>query len=166
LLPSRRDRDGLTGAPNRKRFFLDLHSTLQTRKPFALVLANVDEFRKVNEAFGHELANNVLCTMATAFAKRCAESGVRGPYRDGGDSFSFLVVRHIERAFEFAEALRTDVQQMRFPAHPVCRVTIRLAVATSPADGIDAGKLRDKVHHLVYGHQQERKRNQVISSTD
>ena len=40
LVPTRPDRDGLTGALNRKRFFIDLQSTLQTRKPFALVLAD------------------------------------------------------------------------------------------------------------------------------
>ena len=161
LVPTRPDRDGLTGALNRKRFFIDLQSTLQTRKPFALVLADVDEFRKVNDAFGHELGNSVLRTLATAFARRCAEFAVRGPYRDGGESFSFLVVRNVERAHEFADALRTDVEKLRFSDYPDCRITIRLAVATSPVDGIDAGKLWDKVHHLVYSHPDERRRNQV-----
>jgi diguanylate cyclase (GGDEF)-like protein len=152
----------LTGALNRKRFFIDLQSTLQTRKPFALVLDDIDEFRKVNDAFGHELGDSVLRTLATAFARRCAEFAVRGPYRDGGESFSFLVVRNLERSHEFAEALRADVEQLRFSACPDCRITIRLAVATSPVDGIDAGKLWDKVHHLVYSHPDERRRNQVI----
>ena len=152
----------MTGALNRKRFFIDLQSTLQARKPFALVLADIDEFRKVNDAFGHEMGDSVLRTLATACARRCAEFAVRGPYRDGGESFSFLVVRNLERAHEFAEALRADVEQLRFSAYPDCRITIRLAVATSPVDGIDAGKLWDKVHHLVYSHPDERRRNQVI----
>jgi len=103
----------------------------------------------------------VLRTLATAFARRCAEFAVRGPYRDGGESFSFLVVRNVERAREFADALRADVENLRFSDYPDCRITIRLAVATSPVDGIDAGKLWDKVHHLVYSHPDERRRNQV-----
>lgn len=85
--------DPVTGIGNRRRFDLDLAAamaaSMDTGKPFALVLADVDRFKSINDAFGHEVGDEVLRETA-----RRLRSGVRQGdriARIGGDEFAAIV---------------------------------------------------------------------------
>ena len=158
LLYGWRHRDPLTGLCNRKKFFKDLNSALHRSNNVALILADVDEFRNVNDSHGHQIGDTVLRQIAKALTARCAATGTLGPYRDGRESFSFLLTREVENARTIAELLRADVEHLRFDPHPEVKVTIRLAVAVAPADGKTSDEMWQNVHSVVYG---ERRRNQV-----
>jgi diguanylate cyclase (GGDEF)-like protein len=156
-----RRRDALTGLYVRKKFFKDLNSALHRSSRVAVILADVDDFRNVNVAQGHEFGDTVLRQMAKALAARCAVTGTLGPYRDGGESFSFILTREVENSRAVAELLRADVEHLRFDSHPEVKVTIRLAVAVAPADGKTPNELFEKAHVVVYSNPRERRRNQV-----
>jgi len=156
-----RERDFLTGLPNRKRLFKDLNSALHRSTRVALILSDVDEFRKVNIAHGHEFGDSVLRQIAKVLTRRCAATGTFGPYRDGGESFSFVLDKGAENSRAVAEALRTDVERLRFEPHQDAAITIRLAIAVAPEDGKTPDQLWDKASSVVYCHPSERRRNQV-----
>ena len=156
-----RERDALTGLRNRKRLFKDLNSALHRSTRVALILADVDTFRNVNIAHGHEFGDSVLRQMARVLTARCAATSTLGPYRDGGESFSFVLERGVENSRAIAEALRADVEQLRFDPHQEATVTIRLAIAVAPADGTTPDELWEKATSILYCHPSERKRNQV-----
>ncbi|WP_082666520.1 sensor domain-containing diguanylate cyclase [Aureimonas sp. AU4] len=85
--------DPVTGIGNRRRFDLDLAAamatSMDTGKPFALVLADIDRFKSINDAFGHEVGDEVLRETA-----RRLRSGVRQGdrvARIGGDEFAAIV---------------------------------------------------------------------------
>ena len=156
-----RGRDALTGLRNRKRLFRDLNSALHRSPRVALILADVDEFRNVNIAHGHEFGDRVLRQMAKVFTQRCAATGTLGPYRDGGESFSFLLEKEVENSRAIAETFRADVEQLRIEPHTKTAFTIRLAIAFAPEDGTTQAELWGRATSTVYCRPSDRRRNQV-----
>lgn len=156
------NRDFLTGAFDRDKFFQDLDSALHRSSNVAMLLADVDEFRKVNDLGGNHFGDSVLQEMTKVLAKRCKDSGTNGPYRFGGATFCFILENEdkIENARLIAEALRQDVEHLRFEPHRKLLVTIRLGVSLSPKDGTTSNELLAKADSLVY--RKPRRRNQVL----
>jgi diguanylate cyclase (GGDEF)-like protein len=113
-------RDALTGLLNRRKFHNDLDSALRHAEQIAYILADLDEFKKVNDTYGHEVGNRILRDVAQIFATRCAASrSSLGPYRHGGEAFCvFLTDVDVEKMVEFAESLRAGVERLRFDAYP------------------------------------------------
>ena len=156
-----RGRDALTGLRSRRKLFKDLDSALRRSARVALILADVDEFRNVNIAHGHEFGDSVLWQIAKVFTQRCAATGTRGPYRDGGESFSFLLENEVENSRAIAEAIRADVEQLRVKPHQESAITIRLAIAVAPEDGTTPDELWGRATSVVYCRPIDRRRNQV-----
>ena len=85
--------DDLTGLPNRRALDEEiahaLASARRTRRPFAIVMVDVDRFKFINDTHGHAVGDATL----TAFSTRLA-SAVREPdrvYRYGGEEFCLLL---------------------------------------------------------------------------
>lgn len=128
-------RDGLTGIPNRRRFeehfdYLWGRSAGEGA-PIALILTDIDFFKKLNDSLGHQEGDRCLQEVA-----RKLESLVLGEEdlvaRYGGEEFVVLLWNcGRERAAEMAEALRMGVRELeiRHPEHPSGIVTISLGVA-------------------------------------
>ncbi len=86
-------KDGLTGLYNRNTFDLRVKSALKTfdegGKPFSIVLFDVDDFKNVNDTFGHLSGDKVLqkvaqCMQATFRKNDCIA-------RFGGDEFAVVI---------------------------------------------------------------------------
>ena len=94
-VPQSRDMDGLTGLPNRRAFGRILRSAIADRLPGdhkALVQFDLDDFKGVNDAYGHTVGDQVLKAVADRLA------GGIGPEdhvcRLGGDEFAALISRY------------------------------------------------------------------------
>jgi diguanylate cyclase (GGDEF)-like protein len=82
--------DHLTGLPNR-RWFYDAGATLvrtTDRRPLAAVLVDLDDFKRINDTFGHRAGDEVLVTVARRLA---AVAGAGLVARLGGDEFVALL---------------------------------------------------------------------------
>ncbi|MGH8519551.1 MAG: diguanylate cyclase domain-containing protein, partial [Panacagrimonas sp.] len=86
--------DGLTGLSNRRYF--DEHLTLQwaqctrERNEFSVLLIDVDEFKKYNDAYGHLQGDEALKRVASAIAE-CVERPADLAARFGGEEFSAVL---------------------------------------------------------------------------
>ncbi|MDL2322075.1 GGDEF domain-containing protein [Desulfosarcina sp. OttesenSCG-928-B08] len=85
--------DHLTGLANRRNFY-NFYSIFflgaSARKyPFTLVIADIDHFKAVNDTFGHEVGDRVLCHVADIFRAGCREADKL--YRWGGEEFLLLM---------------------------------------------------------------------------
>lgn len=81
--------DSLTGLPNRSYFQVS-HSNLVRKKiAHALLVFDLDDFKKINDSIGHEVGDELLCRVA----ERLTDIGRRQDtlYRLGGDEFGLLV---------------------------------------------------------------------------
>ena len=87
------DHDPLTGLFNRRRFAEELDRILaysrRYRTPAALVAIDIDNFKFVNDTFGHATGDELLVAIAEALRARCRDSDIAG--RLGGDEFGVIL---------------------------------------------------------------------------
>jgi diguanylate cyclase (GGDEF)-like protein/PAS domain S-box-containing protein len=107
------DHDALTGLFNRRRFEeeLDRHIALGRRYGMsgALLLLDLDEFKGVNDNFGHRAGDGVLTAVAVVLTHRLRESDIVA--RFGGDEFAVLMpVGGVGEATELADLLVKAIQ--------------------------------------------------------
>jgi diguanylate cyclase (GGDEF)-like protein len=129
-------RDGLTGIANRRQFDARLAETWarQSRDgtPLALLLADVDYFKALNDSAGHLRGDECLRRLAR-ICERFAVDDYDLVARYGGEEFVLLLPgRTLDAAIEQGEALRRAVKEevLIHPASPLARhVTISVGVA-------------------------------------
>lgn len=83
--------DMLTGLANRAKFNDVLDEYMGANQPFYIVCANIDNFRAINDNFGHNIGDAMLIHMSELFTQVIGENGLVA--RIGGDDFA-IVMRH------------------------------------------------------------------------
>ena len=135
--------DALTGLPNRALFLDRLsHSLARTRRghePLAVVFIDLDDFKAVNDSFGHVAGDELLVAVAGRIRMSVRESDT--PARMGGDEFAILLedAPTVEAARESAnrilEALRLP---FRLQEQDVAiRASAGIAMYASPEQSAD-----------------------------
>ncbi|NOH78526.1 GGDEF domain-containing protein [Vibrio sp. RE86] len=117
--------DSLTGIANRLALFQELRSRTENKKPFCLLLLDLNSFKQINDRYGHQAGDRVL----RAFAARI---GVISPhcYRIGGDEFAIICnVTQTPELTHLAHTIRTETEQ-----------AIRLADNTELVIGTSIGR--------------------------
>ncbi|KUO70703.1 MAG: hypothetical protein APF77_01145 [Clostridia bacterium BRH_c25] len=104
--------DGLTNIFNRRYFLelgrIELEEYESKEQPSAIVLFDIDLFKKINDTFGHEAGDNVLCTVAKVFANYLRSTDIFARY--GGEEFVCLLLNtNSETAMQIAERIRINL---------------------------------------------------------
>ena len=135
-------RDPLTGLLNRRGFDERIASEIQragrTGRPFSLIVADIDHFKRVNDRGGHSAGDEVLRRVAALLqaGKRRIDSAARL----GGEEFVLLVPEtDAAGALVLAERLRAQVRA-DFAQDPQ-PITMSFGIAGFPADGEEDGDL-------------------------
>jgi len=97
--------DELTGLPNRRRLVAELATYSQTEG--ALLLLDLNEFKPVNDQYGHEVGDLILQQVAQRFSRSLPTGSVLA--RLGGDEFGVLVNGSYESTLEAAFALQATL---------------------------------------------------------
>ena len=128
--------DALTGLFNRRHFIARLREesahAARHRRPFSVVMLDIDHFKSINDTFGHDEGDRVLVSVAriAANALRLGDEA----FRYGGEEF-MLLLRECDAAMavRVAERLRSDLR-----AHPVVLANeeriIRFSAGIAAAD--------------------------------
>ncbi|MHA7773319.1 diguanylate cyclase domain-containing protein [Roseibium sp. M-1] len=89
--------DALTGLANRHQFSDCLAFALEglPEKGFAVLACDLDRFKPVNDTYGHEAGDRVICTVADRLRDLIGKDGIVG--RIGGDEFIVLLFQHADR---------------------------------------------------------------------
>lgn len=132
--------DHLTGAVNRMHFRQCLERAQEgwrtTGRPTALVMLDLDHFKRVNDSYGHPVGDELLCAVAKACTTLMPADATFA--RLGGEEFAALLPNHGDEAAEaFAESMRRTVAAIAVPvAGDVLHATASLGYATlGEADG-------------------------------
>ena len=85
--------DPLTGLANRRAFMIDADAAIARRasrsEPLAVLLADLDRFKKINDVFGHAVGDQVLKIFADVLRRCVGASDLVG--RLGGEEFAILL---------------------------------------------------------------------------
>jgi diguanylate cyclase len=128
--------DSLTGLSNRKVFETALAAASvesdRTRNPVALILCDIDFFKRVNDNFGHQTGDQVIRFVATVM-QRAAPQGCTVA-RLGGEEFAMLCPGlSVEAAMHLAERVRQMVETKRLVRRAsnedLGQITVSLGVA-------------------------------------
>jgi diguanylate cyclase (GGDEF)-like protein len=142
-------RDALTGLPNRRTFDEHLDSMFlpgeETGQSFALVLFDIDHFKRINDLQGHAAGDLVLQDVAT-LARRGLRAGEQ-VFRIGGEEFAVVIRGDRNAGVIVAERIRTAVEnEPREPRLP----TLSAGVAAFPQDAHTRGELFERADLALY----------------
>ncbi len=134
------ERDPLTGLGNRRHFDRRCAELLPVLRrdgePVALVLIDVDHFKAVNDAHGHDIGDAALVGLATLLRENTRSRDVLARY--GGEEFVIVLPgMALAQAREVCERLRERVAAHTgfCAAVPELRLTLSLGLACSPSPG-------------------------------
>ncbi|MEN3372377.1 diguanylate cyclase [Dechloromonas sp. ZS-1] len=149
--------DALTGLANRRHFDRTLVEEIaraaRTRQPLALLMADVDHFKRYNDALGHPAGDVCLQRIAAVLHANGRRAGELVA-RLGGEEFALLTPMDAAAAFELAERIREEVwaADIANPGTPVGRVSISFGVVSvvPPESGMAASVLVAQADHALY----------------
>ncbi len=156
--------DGLTGLLNHSTFFgtaeFALASSRRESKPYVLLLADVDLFKKINDEYGHPKGDAVLRRVGGLFKSSFGEHGLIG--RVGGEEFAVALPgferdRAIELIRSFKSRLAANSEETSGPA-----VTLSFGVALA-AEGETLSRMRERGDFALYQAKREG-RNRIIDA--
>jgi len=132
--------DSLTGLANHRRLFEVLHTEIsrskRTGREFALLLLDVDQFKNINDKYGHLVGDRALCRLTNALRSCCRSIDTAA--RQGGDEFALVLPETgaADAALvgkRICELLAKDLEE------PV--LTVSVGVAAYPRDAESVGPL-------------------------
>jgi len=159
--------DELTGLHNfrylKERLEEEVKRAQRYERPLALIMADIDYFKKYNDTYGHPKGNKVLKILADILKVSVREVDIVGRY--GGEEFIIILPEASEdEAREIAERIRLKVERYKFinnKNHPdETKLTLSLGVTSCFQESIAPEGLIYKVDQALY--QAKRKgRNRV-----
>ena len=128
--------DELTGLPNRVAIagtlFTEAERSVRYRRPLAVIFADIDRFKTINDTYGHAAGDTVLRGFAEALKGRLRATDVVGRY--GGEEFMIVLPEtSVDDAAALADKLRLDVAAMRH------KVDDNQAVSVTASFGVTGG---------------------------
>lgn len=132
--------DGLTGIPNRRYFDETLEREWRRNrrlgKELALIMCDVDHFKKFNDLYGHQAGDECLRQVAQALSQQ-ADRGADTPARYGGEEFALILPEtDIDGAAIVGERVREAVAALGIPHAESLygEVTVSLGIAAMIPD--------------------------------
>jgi diguanylate cyclase (GGDEF)-like protein len=152
----RAEQDALTGLRNHGAFQRELKAAVEAGRPFAVLMLDLDAFKRFNDTLGHPAGDGLLVEIATAMTRATRDTDRL--YRYGGDEFA-AILPGADRvvAHEVAERIRRAVRERTDgtgggAGDPRPSVTISAGVACYPEDGRTKDELvavADRALYLV-----------------
>jgi diguanylate cyclase (GGDEF)-like protein len=158
--------DGLTGIFNRRFFELRIMEEIERARRYgtgmAVIMADIDGFKRLNDEFGHVLGDEVLRQVSSLFHQQLRKIDVVCRY--GGEEFGILLTQtSAPHAMNVAEKLRKMVAGWQFPGVPRT-VTISAGAAAFPEQGTTRDELVRAADSGLYAAKQAG-RNKVCLGT-
>ncbi|MGZ7040480.1 MAG: diguanylate cyclase, partial [Thermoanaerobaculia bacterium] len=148
--------DALTPAYNH-RYFQDalakeIHRHGRSGNEFVLAMIDIDNFKRVNDSFGHPIGDEVLKGLVDELLTNARDSDVIARY--GGEEFAIILPDTPSAAArDAANRLRDLVERRRFDIPQLgrtLRITVSVGVAVYPLDGLTSADLIARADAALY----------------
>ncbi|WP_130860722.1 histidine kinase N-terminal 7TM domain-containing diguanylate cyclase [Gracilibacillus phocaeensis] len=154
--------DELTNILNRRAFFQRAEIAIsQAKKSFAILLFDIDHFKKINDTYGHQVGDRILNETSQLFRKILPDHCLLARY--GGEEFILtLNDMDIKEAYQLAETMRQQLEEHPFKIDSLS-IPVTISLGISSIDNLN----KHTLEQLLYQADQalylakERGRNQV-----
>jgi diguanylate cyclase (GGDEF)-like protein len=133
-------RDSLTGLFNRRymeeSLAREFHRAIRRKSPLAVIMIDIDHFKRFNDTYGHELGDQLLREFGKFLGKNIRGEDIACRY--GGEEFTLILPdAPLEGASKRAESLRQGVQDISIPLKDGGRanITMSMGLAIGPEKG-------------------------------
>ncbi|MFZ3056872.1 MAG: EAL domain-containing protein [Smithella sp.] len=165
--------DVLTGLPNRMMFSQLLNQAIESsrrhERQFAILFIDLDRFKIINDAMGHDAGDELLTEMAKRFRQSLRAVDVVGRPKErndvvgrlGGDEFIILIeeISELSQVAVLAQRVLSTAMKPIVILGEECRVTASIGISVYPGDGEDEQTLMKKADMAMYFAKEEGKNN-------
>lgn len=157
--------DSVVGTWNRRYFHQRMDQELERHarfeRPFSLLLVDIDDFKSVNDSYGHHRGDAVLIELVARVLKVIREIDVFA--RFGGEEFVLLLPEtDSEGGVRTAERILKTVAERPFEGQPELPITVSIGVAGYPQHGTDQETLVKAADFAMYQAKREGKDRTVL----
>lgn len=148
------EHDQLTHLPNRLLFrdraAQSLRSAVRNRSNVAIIFLDLDNFKGINDSFGHSLGDKLLVSVAARLSGCVREEDTVS--RQGGDEFLVLLagLQSREAAEKVAKKIISSCNEPHFIDDQEVHITISMGVGFSPQDHVDIDSLIAQADTAMY----------------
>jgi diguanylate cyclase (GGDEF)-like protein len=159
-------RDGLTGLFNHSYFYqqieLEFNRYMRYGKLFTLLLIDIDDFKEVNDTYGHREGDRILAEMGETFLHLARDSDICARY--GGEEFAVILpLTDIDEAGEIADRVRIELAKHKLSDGRT--VSVSIGVASCGENTPTFQYLVEKADAALYRAKRSGK-NQVVLDAD
>ncbi len=146
--------DALTGVHNRhwmiRSFPRALHRCARNKQPFAVMMIDIDHFKKVNDSYGHLVGDLALKSVAKCVSENLRPHDLLARY--GGEEFAVLLTEaNLESAQMIAERLRSKVEALEIRSNEISfRVTLSIGITPTQDDEEDVEQFIHEADQALY----------------
>lgn len=157
------DRDSLTKLFNRRVFDRELKGLIDAGTQFSLVMYDIDDFKKINDGYGHLTGDKVLTAISDVITKSIRKTDVACRY--GGEEIAILFKDlSKEDAYIISERIREKIEDTRVLSNNNnISVTISGGVASFPDDGHTKEDIIDRADGVLYSECKNKGKNKVCA---
>jgi diguanylate cyclase (GGDEF)-like protein len=143
--------DWLTGLKNHGYFFErlsnELDRSLRHRRPLSVIIADIDDFKVINDTRGHAAGDRVLQEVSAVMADTVRSADV--VCRIGGEEFAMVLPETDSTgAHLVAERIRDQIAGLAIPG--VGQTTVSLGIAAVPEHAVDRDEIMEAADRALY----------------
>jgi diguanylate cyclase (GGDEF)-like protein/putative nucleotidyltransferase with HDIG domain len=161
--------DPLTGLPNARSMYLRFEEEAsrfsRTGRPFQVIMLDVDDFKQVNDTFGHKTGDKMLREVARLLQAQLREYDFLARY--AGDEFVAIVQDlDAQQVLELSQRIEATVRKFALRVRPghFARVGISVGASTYGADGDTLDQLLIAADQAMYSAKSEHKQQRRDSA--
>ena len=143
--------DILTSLPNRHLFIEKIDETIvnNSNMPFTVVLADLDDFKLINNNYGSSAGDTVLATYAEKFKILCGENVFLG--RIGGNEYGFILQGNLSEAniLNFIEKVQTILSEPVQIGNDIISATASFGIASYPNNALNSSDILNCINSAV-----------------
>jgi len=146
--------DGLTGVLNRRYFFErgenELQRAIRYGHTLSMLIFDIDHFKQVNDGFGHQAGDEVLCQLADMTVNTIRSTDLLGRY--GGEEFILILPEAgFDSAWRVAERLRQKIEAHNFNFdQKTINITISVGLSSLESPDTDLEDLISRADRSLY----------------
>lgn len=158
-------RDPLIGIYNRKYFFQKISEYVEFNdNPYAVVMIDLDNFKKFNDTYGHQFGDEVLIQTSKLILNKLDKRAILARY--GGEELAIFIkdIKGIEEIYEKVEDIRKSIEENIIEMdEDKASITASFGIGFYPIDGKDLTKVIKKADILLYRAKSSGKNKVIIS---